>query len=183
MNPRFCRCVKTIEAGSILGNFFVDLACIFGFYFLFLLYAFENLSYIFGTLVSYLLGPVLRSFAMSLLLYWELEHFDRGISQNGICPFVQFVFLLLLRTVWECFKYTVGKQDGLQLFRYMMMIRENHQNGRKFTIATGRCCLHRKDSSICNPSFHKVLGLKNISAEGVNSRTWKSALVFAGKEV
>jgi hypothetical protein len=25
--------------------------------------------------------------------------------------------------------------------------------------------------------------LKNISAEGVNSRTWKSALVFAGKEV
>jgi len=32
-------------------------------------------------------------------------------------------------------------------------------------------------------NFHEVFFLKNIPAERVNSRNWKPALVFAGKEV
>jgi hypothetical protein len=64
-----------------------------------------------------------------------------------------------------------------------MIIRENHQKGRKFAIATGSCCLHRRGGSICNISFQKFLVLKNIPTKMANYRTWKGALLFAGKEV
>ena len=64
-----------------------------------------------------------------------------------------------------------------------MIFRENHQKGRKFTVATGSCSLHRRCSSTRNLSFHKVLLLKNIPSEMVNSRTWNPDLAFAGKEV
>lgn len=64
-----------------------------------------------------------------------------------------------------------------------MIVRENHQNGRKFTVFAGRCCLHRRCSSICNLSFHKVFVLNSIPAERINSRTWKTTLEFARKEV
>ena len=65
----------------------------------------------------------------------------------------------------------------------MMIARENNQNGRKFTVVAGRCCLHTRCSSICNLSFHKVFVLNNIPAERVNSRTWKTTLEFTRKEV
>jgi hypothetical protein len=64
----------------------------------------------------------------------------------------------------------------------MMIFRENHQNGRKFTAATRNCCLHRRGTSICNLSFHRIFFFKNIQGEKANSRTWKHALEFAGKE-
>jgi hypothetical protein len=64
-----------------------------------------------------------------------------------------------------------------------MIVRENHQNCSDFTVATGTCCLRKTGSCFCNLSFHKVFVLKNITAESVNSRTWQSALVFAGKSV
>jgi len=63
-----------------------------------------------------------------------------------------------------------------------MIFRENHKKGKKFTVATGNCSLHRTDSSIWNLSFHKFLLLKNSPAKRTNSRTWKPALVFAGKQ-
>jgi hypothetical protein len=64
----------------------------------------------------------------------------------------------------------------------MIIVRENHQNGRKFTIATESCCcLHRRHISFCNLRFHKVLALKIIPTERVDARTCKNALVFAGK--
>jgi hypothetical protein len=64
----------------------------------------------------------------------------------------------------------------------MMIVRENYQNGRKFSAVTRSCCLHRRGSSICNLSFHKVFVFKNIQAVKANSKTWKPALEFAGKE-
>jgi len=73
-----------------------------------------------------------------------------------------FCFILTsLRTVWEYFERTVVKKNVLQIFKHTI-IQEDNQNGGKFTIATGSCCLHTRGSSICNPSFHKVLGLKKI---------------------
>lgn len=64
-----------------------------------------------------------------------------------------------------------------------MLMWENHQNGRKFTMFTGSCCLHSRSTSLCNLTFRKSFVMKNISAEGVNFRTGKPAFVFAGKEV
>jgi hypothetical protein len=63
----------------------------------------------------------------------------------------------------------------------MIIVWENRQNGRKFTIATGICCLHSRHSSIYNLSFHKVLALEGIPTEKVDARTWKYALIFVGK--
>jgi hypothetical protein len=76
----------------------------------------------------------------------------------------------------------VGKQDVLQLLKWMMIIRENLQNGRKCTFAIVSCCLRTWCSYICNPNFHTVLGLKNVPPEGINSSTWKLALLFVWKE-
>jgi len=64
-----------------------------------------------------------------------------------------------------------------------MPVRENHRNGRKFTVSTGSCCLHRRSSSVCNLRFRKSFVLKNIPYEGVNFRTGKRVFVFVGKEV
>jgi len=64
-----------------------------------------------------------------------------------------------------------------------MLVRENHQNGRQFTISTGSCCLHSRSSSLCSLTFRKSFFLKNIPAEGANFRTGKPAFVYAGKEV
>ena len=85
-------------------------------------------------------------------------------------------------TVLGVFEHPPGKQVVLLLLKQLMIFREKHQKGRKFTDATGSYTLHRRGSSIWNLSFHKVLLLKNIPAERVNSRTWNPALVFAGKE-
>ena len=55
-------------------------------------------------------------------------------------------------------------------------------SARKCTVATGSCYFHRRDSSICNTSFHKFFVLENSPVEK-NSRSWRPALVFSGKEV
>jgi hypothetical protein len=34
------------------------------------------------------------------------------------------------------------------------------------TVADEICCFHRRSSSICNLSVHKILALKNIPSEG-----------------
>jgi hypothetical protein len=62
-----------------------------------------------------------------------------------------------------------------------MIVRENHQNGRKFTVAARSCCLRSRGSSIYNLSFLKAFVFKNISAARDNSRTWNLAFEFAGK--
>jgi hypothetical protein len=58
LNPHLSRYAKTIEAGSILGIFFVGLACIFLFYFLnFLRFGFVSLFLDMSHLyISYFLG-------------------------------------------------------------------------------------------------------------------------------
>jgi hypothetical protein len=59
--------------------------------------------------------PNLRSFAPSLLLYWDT--FDTGISQSGSCSFVLILFLLLLLKVEEGFEGLLGKPDLLLLLK------------------------------------------------------------------
>jgi hypothetical protein len=64
-----------------------------------------------------------------------------------------------------------------------MRVRENHPNGRKFTVSTGSCCPHKRSSSVCNLRTRKSFVLKNVPCEGVNFRTGKPVFVFAEKEV
>jgi hypothetical protein len=61
-------------------------------------------------------------------------------------------------------------------------VRENHQNGRKFTISTGSCYLRRRSSSVCNLRFRKSFVLKNIPYEGVNFRTGKPVFILREKK-
>jgi hypothetical protein len=75
----------------------------FYFFLVFLRSALVNLSLV--TLhapLSYILGPVLLSFAPSLLLYWCQSIFDRGISQNDS-------YFLLLFYILALFAYGLGR--------------------------------------------------------------------------
>ena len=58
---------------------------------------------------------------------------------------------------------------------------ENHQNGRKITIATGSCCLHRRGSSIGNLSFHS-LSFEKCPRWKSKIRTWKLIWYLQEKE-
>jgi hypothetical protein len=108
-------------------------------------------------------------------LCWMSKHFWQR-NRTGSCSVVLFTFLLIVLKVLESFVC-------IATLKCMMIVRENHQKGRKVTVATGSCCLYRRRGCICNLSFHKFLVLKNIPAKRANSRTWKRALLFAGKEV
>jgi hypothetical protein len=69
-----------------------------------------------------------------------------------------------------------------QLLKQTMIIWENHQNRRKFTVATGSCCLHRRGSHICNVISNKFLILKVIAAEQVNSRKLETCFGICSKK-
>ena len=81
VNPHFSGCAKTIDGGSVLGIFFVSVACSLRFFLIFVS-AFVNLSLgMWHASLSYFLSTVLPSGAPSVLLYWVSKHFYRGISQ------------------------------------------------------------------------------------------------------
>jgi hypothetical protein len=99
VNPNFSGCAKTIDAGSILGVFFVSVACSFGF-FGFLLSAFVNLSLdMWHVSLSYILSTVLPSGTPSVSCTGCQSIFDRGISQ------VSFVLIYSL----SLFAYGLGR--------------------------------------------------------------------------
>jgi hypothetical protein len=62
-------------------------------------------------------GPVLRSFAPSLLIYRGSQHLDRGISQTGSRSFVLFTLLLPSRRVEEGFESLLGQHDVMLLLK------------------------------------------------------------------
>ena len=94
LNPHFCGCAKTTEAGSILGNF-VSVACSFGFLG-FLCSAFVNLSLdIWHACLSYILSTVLPSFAPSLMFYWMSKHFWQGYKSVFFCSYLHSYTLCL----------------------------------------------------------------------------------------
>jgi hypothetical protein len=92
LNLHFCGCAKTVEAGSIIGIFFVSVACNFGI-FGFLHSAFVNFSVdMWHACLSYFLDTVLRPSAPSLLLCWVSKHFWQGVSVSVLSFLFTFLF-------------------------------------------------------------------------------------------
>jgi hypothetical protein len=115
-------------------------------------------------------------------MYWRQRIFDRGIRQNDSYFLVLVYILALFEHGLGRFRTSSGVEGCVQLLKQKMIIWENLQNRRKFTVTTGSCCLHRSGSYICNIIFHKFLILKDIASEQVNSRKQETCFGICNKK-
>ena len=148
-NSHFSVCANTRQVGEEFSEYSSSVLREFLDFFFFLRYAFANLS-------SDMQQLLFLIFQAQFFAHLFLTFYYTGGQSISTEVSVKMAVVLLFCLHSYNFCVLSGKVLGKHDVKWMMMIREDHQNCNNFTAATGSCSLRKTGSSFCNLRFHKV---------------------------